>query len=76
MELLRKLIDRGEGPSHVNTTEDLERLIGRARDERQALQALVTSAHTHAAQFPQVNGKRPADPRPHARRRAEDGLMQ
>ena len=55
MDLLRRLMERGEGVVHVNTTEDLERLVTRATQERQALQALVTSAHNHAARFPQVN---------------------
>ena len=54
MDLFRKLMTGGDGQQAVIAV-DLDAQIARAQKEKQALEALVTSAQAHLAQIPRVN---------------------
>ena len=54
MDLFRKLMTGGDGQQAVIAL-DLDAQIVRAQKEKQALEALVTSAQAHLAQIPRVN---------------------
>ena len=54
MDLFRKLMTGGDGQQAVIAL-DLDAQIARAQKEKQALEALVTSAQAHLAQIPRVN---------------------
>ena len=54
MDLFRKLMTGGDGQQAVIAL-DLDAQIVRAQKEKQALEALVTSAQAHLVQIPRVN---------------------
>src|SRR5262245_47484540 len=55
MDLFRKLMTGNDGQQQAVIAVDLDAQIARLQKEKQALEALVTSAQTHVGQIPRVN---------------------